>query len=225
MVKKLPILPLFLVTEALLYIAFLYCDIVGYSSVSTALKYTALLLCLLFSFDSITEKSEKDSRLVCIALTFTAMADLFLLVLNRWYAVGVAFFCPVQILYALRLRRLKNKHIPLWPRILLSGGAIIAVVLWKSLDPLTLLVCIYFPQLVCNAVESLFQLTTSQTKLFALGLWLFLGCDICVGLNNMSLYIPVTGSFLMTFVQIGMWAFYLPSQVLIVLSASRRLHS
>ena len=47
-----------------------------------------------------------------------------------------------------------------------------------------------------------------------LGLLLFVGCDVCVGLHNLAgLPVPLSA-----FAQVGMWLFYLPSQVLIVLS-------
>ena len=40
------------------------------------------------------------------------------------------------------------------------------------------------------------------------------GCDVCVGLHNLAgLPVPLSA-----FAQVGMWLFYLPSQVLIVLS-------
>ncbi len=102
MTAKPPLLPLFLGAETCLYIAFLYCDLTGRWAAGTALKYAAILLCLLLSLDN---RSRKDGRLVSLALALTALADLFLLVLNQNYALGVALFCPVQLIYALRLRR------------------------------------------------------------------------------------------------------------------------
>ena len=50
--------------------------------------------------------------------------------------------------------------------------------------------------------------------MFAIGLLLFTCCDICVGAWNLGL--------LPGFTRIGMWLFYLPSQVLIVLSQEER---
>ena len=49
---------------------------------------------------------------------------------------------------------------------------------------------------------------------FGIGLLLFVGCDVCVGLHNLT----GTPAPLAAFAQVGMWLFYLPSQVLIVLS-------
>ena len=74
--------------------------------------------------------------------------------------------------------------------------------LWLDLcTPLNLLAGVYFPQLLCNAA-----LAWKRDRVLALGLTLFIGCDVCVGLWNLF---GIAGA--------GMWAFYLPSQVLIAL--------
>lgn len=54
-------------------------------------------------------------------------------------------------------------------------------------------------------------------RLFSIGLWLFLCCDLCVGLfQNPQLVPPAVSAF----VSVGMWLFYLPAQVLIALSGA-----
>ena len=60
-------------------------------------------------------------------------------------------------------------------------------------------------------------------RCFGLGLLLFVGCDLCVGLHNLAAFLPVvdTGP-LFSFAQVGMWLFYLPSQVLITLSVRKK---
>ena len=208
----------FLAAEAVLYLAFLCCDLQSVFSISTALKYAALLLCLFYSAG---HTGSEDGRLVCAALTLTAAADFFLLVLNRWYFLGVALFCPVQFLYALRLRRMQISPGPLWPRAAASGGALLMLGLSGLLRPLTMLICVYFPQLLCNAVESLRPSSAHGAPLFRCGLWLFVGCDICVGLHNLVPYLPLSAGSAAA-VQFCMWALYLPSQVLIALSVRRR---
>ena len=81
-------------------------------------------------------------------------------------------------------------------------------------SPLNLAAALYFSQLASNALLA-WTLRGAHWRAFALGLTLFAGCDICVGLFNVlpaasPLYFPAS---------IGMWLFYLPSQVLIALSA------
>ena len=214
MIKRKVFLSVFVVTEAALYIAFLVCDICGrFSNASTALKYASVLICFLVSLFGI---SEKDRKYVACALALTVCADLFLLVLDNFYVIGVALFCPVQIIYALRLRRMRTEKPFLILRLLLSG-AMLAVSFAVEFSVLNALISFYFPQLVCNAIESI----SAKKHLFSVGLWLFVCCDICVGLSNITFPFPVSGT-VVSIIQILMWAFYLPSQVLIVLSSQRR---
>ena len=39
------------------------------------------------------------------AMAFTLAADTFLLLLDRWYGMGIVLFCVVQGLYLARIRR------------------------------------------------------------------------------------------------------------------------
>ena len=73
---------------------------------------------------------------------------------------------------------------------------------------------LYFSQLAANALLA-WTLKGERWRAFALGLTLFVGCDVCVGLFNV---LP-PGSAPYFAVSVGMWLFYLPSQVLIALSA------
>ncbi len=76
---------------------------------------------------------------------------------------------------------------------------------------LNLLAALYFVNFLVNACQSL---TLRSERLFAAGLWLFLLCDVCVGLRNQPSLLPgLAGA-----AQAGMWLFYLPGQVLLVLS-------
>lgn len=212
MTKRKVFLSVFAATEAALYIAFLACDIRGGASgISTALKYASILLCL---FASLSGISGKDGKYVASALALTVCADLFLLVLDNFYAVGVAFFCPVQIIYALRLRRMRAGKTAL--RALLFA-AMLAIVCAVQPSALNILSAFYFSQLVCNAIEA----AGAKNRLFSVGLLLFVCCDICVGLCNITFPFPASDA-VFPIIRILMWAFYLPSQVLIVLSSQRR---
>lgn len=76
---------------------------------------------------------------------------------------------------------------------------------------LNLLAALYFVNFLVNACQSL---TLRSERLFAAGMWLFLLCDVCVGLRNQPSLLPgLAGA-----AQVGMWLFYLPGQVLLVLS-------
>ena len=211
----------FLCAQASLYSAFLTLDLLQVGSGwSTALKYGSILLCVLLSCGG---SQDPDRRLVRAALGVTLLADLFLLVLGRWYLAGVGAFCVVQALYFVRLRRLRGGRV--WPRLLLrlalSGAVLLVAGRFSALEPLTALSVFYFTQLAANALESLFL--GRRYAAFSAGLVLFVCCDLCVGLQNLSAFLPVSGhGGLFAFARVGMWLFYLPSQVLITLSAGKK---
>ena len=197
--------PLFLCAEALLYAAFLTLDVLDVPEPGVWLKYIAVLLCLLFAL--LCARRGGDV-LIFLALTFTAAADLFLLAADRGYVWGVLLFVGVQSLYRIRLRRDGAPPCPLLRAALplLLGILLFAL---KLASPLNLLAAVYFSQLLINVL-----LAWAHPGLFPLGLTLLLCCDLCVGLTNTSLFPALTGA-----AQLGMWLFYLPSQVLMALCA------
>ena len=199
----------FLGAEAALYAAFLALDLFcpgrGWD---LPLKYGGVALCLLFA---LTRAGTGEGRLVRTALCLTLAADFFLLVLDARYALGVALFCAVQLLYLARLRRMgAGLWLPL--RLGLTGAALLLAALAGLLTPLNALALVYFPELACNAASAL--ALGRRGRMFGTGLLLFVGCDLCVGLHNLA-GIPAP---LAAFARVGMWLFYLPSQVLITLS-------
>lgn len=91
---------LFLGLQGVLYLLFLSGDLTGVGTWTVPVKYASILLCLLFSLGWSLNGGDK---LVSTALVFTLGADTFLLLLNRWYILGVSLFCVVQGLYLLRI--------------------------------------------------------------------------------------------------------------------------
>ena len=200
---------LFLAAEAVLWLTFLALDVRGGDTV--LLKYASIALCLLFS---VFQAAGGGERLVAAALAFTLGADTFLLLLNRHYALGIFLFIIVQGLYLLRMAR-ANGGRTLWPlRAVLFLAALIALHALGLLEPVNALALFYFSNFAVNALLS-FGLRGPKWRLFSVGLVLFLCCDLCVGAFNQPGLIPAA---LYGPVQIGMWFFYLPAQVLIVLS-------
>ena len=200
----------FLAVEAVIYAAFLALDLTDRGGQTIPIKYGGILLCLVFSLLCALRGGD---RLVPIALALTAGADWFLLVRNDCYALGVVLFLCVQTVYFLRLRRAGARS----AYFLRSGtalGAGLAVYAFNMASPLNLLAALYFSQLLSNTALA-WTLGGRPWRLFALGLTLFVGCDACVGLfNALSPASPLYPA-----VSVGMWLFYLPSQVLIALSA------
>jgi len=190
---------LFIIIQSLLYILFISLDLLKISS--TYIKYLTIFLCLLFVL-------YQKKKYKTIALFFTLLADYFLLVINKYYEIGLVLFIVTQITYLLYLRSIdkviSKKY--LLVRIIIITIGIIILYLTKNNSLLNILVLIYFINLLINCLNAI----STKEKLFALGLLLFISCDICVGLHNTHLDNSL--------ISILMWIFYLPSQALIVLS-------
>ena len=214
--KKIP----FLVTQGCLYALFLGLDLfLPGSGLDVPIKYLSILLCFCYLLG---HTQNADVRLTRAALAFTLLADLFLLVLDRWYTAGVASFCVVQALYLARIHRAGDR--PLGCRLAIRGGiaaALVAVGAFLGvLNTLTVLTLLYFSQLTANAFAAL--ALGRRGRILAVGLFLFMGCDLCVGLCNLAPLLPDAPVLVaLPFAQVGMWLFYLPSQVLITLSAGK----
>lgn len=189
---------IFISIETLIYLTFITLDFLKINS--TYIKYSGIVVCFVYTI--LDNHKRIDSSL------FTLIADLFLLVLNKHYEIGLTSFIIVQIIYIYYLGNIDNKHYKSFMTIRFSLLVIAYIVIYfmKNADLLTKLVLFYF----CNEFISAIEACFTVNKLFALGLILFVCCDVCVGLFNINIGLPFT-SFLM-------WIFYLPSQVLINLN-------
>lgn len=93
---------LFLALEGLVYARFLFLDLTGRGAAGNGLKYLGIVLCAVFAW---YQARGGGSRLMAWALTLTLGADFFLLMLDRYYILGLLLFCAVQGLYLLRIAR------------------------------------------------------------------------------------------------------------------------
>lgn len=211
----------FAVIQCVIYVTFMVIDNTSGNS-TVVIRYGGILLCLVAACVSWLFYGS-DGLCLTVALFFTAVADLFMFVLNDYYEISVCAFIVVQSAYLARIYLILGKK----PYSLTVRGVLIAAVFiilgaTNTLNFLTALVAVYFPMLLCNTAESLFLVRISKKYLlFFFGLLLFVGCDICVGLYNFDMLGIELSLGLRNFVGAGMWAFYFPSQTLIVLSARR----
>ena len=73
---------LFLALEGLIYVRFLFLDLVGQGAAGNSVKYLGIVLCALFAW---YQARGGGSRLMAWALTLTLPAHFFLLMLDRYY--------------------------------------------------------------------------------------------------------------------------------------------
>ncbi|MGN0824655.1 MAG: lysoplasmalogenase family protein [Candidatus Coproplasma sp.] len=213
---------LFIAIETVIYVVFNVLAATGAPD-PIYLKYAGVLLCLAVLLAVIfMPESNRDNAVMLAALSFTAISDLFILVLDRYYEIGLVTFIIVQALYLYRLYadRLKKIYVTLAVRLVVMLALIITFAALGMLNLLVAECAIYITMLVGNVADAFIICKKSVKNLiFAIGLLLFLGCDICVGLHNFGSVLNVAlPSWLISFAAFAIWAFYLPSQVLITLS-------
>lgn len=194
--------------EALLWLGYLAIDLYQLGNSSTV-KFTAILVCASYA---VWQARDQDGWLIAWALALSVLADVFLLMLDRWYEIGVGIFLIVQIIHTLRLCGLRGLHprADLILRMIIAALAVAATVQFGFLAMLSAAYISWFGLNVAEALIFARAKRSSTAALYAAGLILYFCCDLCVGLNNLSPS-PITN--------IAMWAFYLPGQVLIASSA------
>ncbi len=190
----------------------------------TFVKYAGVLLCLVFAIYC-CHTGEIHDLLLFFALSFTVVSDYFLLVSGTHFEIGLITFIIAQLFHFARICTIKKK-VPFFSiilRILIPVAAIAVIYFLRLLDMslLIILCAIYFPNLLMNFVDSLTLCKQrAQCILMALGFLLFIGCDINVGLYNLAEDLSLT-TRATEIVNYLMWAFYLPSQTLLVLSGGK----
>jgi hypothetical protein len=231
---------LFVLVQTLLYGAFLTLDLTGNSiNLSNAIKFSVIILC--FCYALYYRKSANKSIVFCLraALFFTVISDLFILILDYNF-YGVLTFILVQQLYGMRLIMVQRVAVKegvdslilrtFCVRLIFEVGiaGIVCIILQHLgvvMDRLLIASVFYFICILINvitAVRATFK--SSRVKgeiIFALGMFLFLLCDINVGLFNLSGFLPMPESLykvIYSYSSILMWTFYAPAQVLIALS-------
>ncbi len=189
------------------------------------LKYAGILLCLVISAVMIFFNRDADAIIATAAMLFTAVSDLFILVLDDYFEIGLATFIVAHSLYLYRLYRGREKRI--W--ISVAVRAVVAAVMIGvccglcGYDLLIVEAGIYIVLLFGNCVETLIMCNRGlKNVLFAIGLLLFLGCDVCVGFKHGALVGVYLSERVYNFVVYMIWVFYLPSQVLITCALLRK---
>jgi hypothetical protein len=197
-----------------------------------------LTVCVAFCFSLLLFGEQKRGCYKSIALLFTVVSDVFLVIVYQksgqmlHQILGVCFFTVVQALYFIYLilstskKSLKITHVCV--RVFLSViMPIVAYMVCKEkTNFLIVITVIYFTNLVLNCVFAFIEYC--KHNIFAIGLLLFIFCDVFVGANAMQgvLFTASKGSlaYFMACPPFNFtWLFYVLSQTLIVLSFSYKL--
>lgn len=212
----------------ILYISFLYLDIFNKEMFlsSNSLKFIAMIFVFIISIlIKDNPLSYKDLHLLQIGLFITLIADFFLLVLDKYYILGIFLFSIVQILYSFRYE-FRNLRFTIRNFIIIFLGlSILHMILNKFVVKIDFMwtMGLFYGLCLLTSVRRAFKAYKYKNypepnrKMILIGMILFLLCDINVGLYNILGYINKTNT-LYSISSISMWLFYLPSQVLLALS-------
>lgn len=227
---KIKIVKKILIVIGALYFIFLYMDIFKIQALisSDTIKFISIILIFIISL-LLREYALDSKRIVLlqIGLFITIFADLFLLLLNRNYILGVALFSIVQILNSIRYDLTKARKT--FKNFIIMFLILLLVYFSVEVDFLFLIVIYYIICLLISTIRGIgvyiYGLYPSPNKeIIALGMIFFLLCDINVGLYNIIGYLNSIGkctNLSSTIFPIWIWLFYLPSQILLSLSEYR----
>ena len=178
---------------------------------SNVFRFAIVAVCASVSF------ALRGDKWLLSAMCFTVLADACLLLLE-WNEAGVAVFCLAQLSYVKRAgitwRRLRAAVFLL----------LIPSVLLVMRQPFLLCLSALYAQTLLFAIAATIrawhtgQFGKWRGRLAAIGMLLFLGCDICVALYNLTvagLNMPQLSSIAGNLI----WLFYAPSQALLAVSA------
>lgn len=203
---------IFLAVEAVLFCVFVAMDIMNHSAENTV-KYIAISLVGLMGLRA---GKQRDNIVVTAALLFTMVADMFLILLGNFVA-GVTVFICVQTCYTIRFSFLSGKPLVgellkrLLPGLILGGLA--TYFLGIDVGIIVAYACSFAVNFV-HGFELHILKPSARHLRFAIGLFLFACCDICVGITNLR---PgfLTEQMIRN-AEVMTWIFYLPSQILIL---------
>jgi hypothetical protein len=210
---------LFLAIEAILYILLLF---VSLPLRGGTVHYLSILVVALLAW--LVKDSSPRLNFVRIAMLFTVFADLFLTYLRVEQLLGTGLFALAQLAFAGRLI-IDETDKRFWIVLRFAFVAIVfvigVVVVGEAADFLFFTALFYYANLLANAFHALIRFR--KTKLFAIGLLFYIGCDTLVGLSQSAGYITIEPTsiwyWLLHFPIDLVWFFYLPSQVLLVVSS------
>lgn len=172
----------------------------------------------------------KDALLLKLGLLFTVLADYFL-IFTQDIIIGICFFCLTQSLYIIRYlsqinTKIKFKYFKT-PFIIFLFSFLIYSIYNKQFNFVYLISIVYIHLLMLSVYLALKLIKNSKYPyknrlLIALGMLLFLLCDINVGLTYIfSNCVDISYSFLSYITFPLIWIFYIPSQLILSISGYR----
>lgn len=204
---------IFLSAIGVMMVIYLACDVLSIWD-SRPLKFAASTL---ITFCGLSALNKSEGRFVSIGLMFTLLADVFLVLLNK-YLYGVGVFVVAQLCYAVYLTKLSDKTVykELLKRVV-PAAAITVILAFAGFKgnivfPAAYAVCIGIN--IAHSVELNLKKPCKKHMLLVVGFIVFVVGDICVGLRHMPFVTEAVASVLYFIT----WLTYPPGQILILSS-------
>lgn len=211
----------------ILYLSYLYMDFFSrYTELSASMKFISIVLCFLLALLSGAKPfNGYNVKLLKIGLFLTVIADFFLLIEKEHYEIGITVFSIAQIIYTIRYNS-RNRTNIIRSYVILLFTLFFTYIVIKPFTKIEIIIPIalfYGIALITNVYKAF---VVYREKLYprpnglmvALGMLLFLLCDINVLLYNIFRYVKQTNGLLYRLSHVSIWLYYLPSQVLLALS-------
>ena len=205
----------FLVAEAILLVLIKACELFALGRVTNAVMYLAVLgngvVTFFFWYHYGRNAQKNRASIIALGIAVTMAADFFLTLIDTSWSLlpGFILFCAVQVIYAVYLG-MGRRGVAV--RVAVCIAVLLAFRFAGMTDPVTVFGGIDLALLLCNAVTAWFSAGKSVSRLFQIGITLFLGCDVSIALRTL-----LTGP-VHDVAQFMVWIFYVPALVFITLS-------
>lgn len=221
----------FLYIQLFFYTFYMFLDIMSRHRllISDIFKYFGILLCFIFTYYLYHKKQTSLKFFVCSVVVL--FADYFLLFGGVYTIYGILLFCVIQGFYFTHIKSFHQLGIYIILTVMFSFSFTYTLFLcFHILHPYVFLGIQYILMLSINIVLSIIAYKHEKTQknlIFLIGMLFYFMCDINVGLinlpyieslKNISWIQSIQNSPLQTIANLSMWLYYLPAQILIVLS-------
>jgi len=194
---------------------------------SGSIAYSSIACCCIVGVLTFILSKNRVNFWFAVGLLFTLLSDTFLVLLQSQQTLAMFLFSVTQISYFMVLYNINKNKTQLILNLTLRAGLFIAlcsvawIILGSAFSLLVLISLFYFSNLLFNLIFS--GVNIKKCPLLFCGLLLFLMCDILIGLQVLTSIINVPAianilSVLNSHFDLA-WVFYIPSQLLITLSA------
>lgn len=211
----------FIVIEAILYVAFVLLELkYGFNKLVLSLHFISILGTIIYVLSRSKKEYDQWDLFVVKCIYLVLLPTDIICEFTTLLLAGVIGYLIINLLYAYRMRK-TLKHFSFIPFV---GAIIIAMAAKMGLE-LNAVVCIGIIYYICFVTNAISVWLCSKNRLFQIGLTLFFLSDVHVFLQKINGMIKLTGDLLYYvnhYVDLMIWVFFVPAQVVIALSIQRK---